>query len=74
MSFFGFSEFEEQQLGDDQRGHMVFDLASNEDDALAKQARIDVERPFAAIRLLDDDGHEAGGEVEMVGHKRSVRG
>ena len=39
MSFFGFSHLEEQQLGGDQRGHMVLDLAGDEDDPLAQQAR-----------------------------------
>jgi hypothetical protein len=39
MSFDGFSRFQEQQLGDDQRGHVVLDLAGDEDDAFAQQAR-----------------------------------
>ena len=45
--------FEEQQLRHDQRGRIVFDRAREEDDPLAQEARIDVERALAAVRLLD---------------------
>jgi len=40
---------------------MVFDLAGDEDDALAQQARIDVVGAFAATGGLDDHGHHAQG-------------
>jgi hypothetical protein len=49
---------EEEQLGGDERGHMVLDRAGDEDDPLAKQARVDVETAFAAVGLLDDDRDE----------------
>ena len=49
---------EEEQLGGDQRGHMVLDRAGDEDDPFAQQPRINVEAALAAVRLLDDDGNE----------------
>jgi hypothetical protein len=58
---------EEEQLGGDERGHMVLHAAGDEHDPLAQQARIDVERPFAPIRLLDDDGNEAADDVGVIG-------
>src|SRR5690606_22345851 len=38
---------EEQQLGNDQRSHVVFDFTGDEDDALAQQAAEDVEAACA---------------------------
>jgi hypothetical protein len=45
---------------------MVLDRAGYEDDPLAKQARIDVETAFAAVRLLDDDRNELRDDVLMI--------
>jgi hypothetical protein len=50
--------FEEQELGDDQVGHVVFDLADAEDDPLFQQPRIDIVGTLAACGLLDNDGHQ----------------
>src|SRR5262249_32097156 len=50
--------FQEEELGDDQVGHVVFDVARQEDDALLEKAREDVERPLAAGRLLDDHRYQ----------------
>ena len=61
---------EEEQLGGDQRGHMVLDRAGDEDDPLAQQPRVNVEAALAAVRLLDDDRNEAGDDVLMV-HKNA---
>ena len=47
---------------------MVFDLAGDEHDALAQQARINVKATLAAVRLLDDDRDEATNNVGVVGH------
>ena len=49
---------------------MVLDRAGNEHDPLAQQARVDVEAALAAVRLLDNDGNEAGGDVLMILGKR----
>ena len=45
---------------------MVLDRAGDEDDPLAQQPRINVEAALAPVRLLDDDGDEAGNDVLMV--------
>src|SRR5215216_2253269 len=49
---------EEEQLRDDERGRVVLDRPGEEDDALAQEPRIDVERALAAVRLLDHHRHE----------------
>ena len=49
---------QEQQLGADQRRHLVVDRAGQEDDPLLQQARIDVVGALAAGGLLDHHGHE----------------
>jgi hypothetical protein len=51
---------------------MVLDLAGDEHDPLAQQARIDVEAALAAARLFDDDRNEASGDIGVVGHGVSV--
>ncbi len=45
---------------------MVLDRAGDEDDPLAQQPRINVEAALAPVRLLDDDGDEAGNDVLMI--------
>ena len=55
---------QEQQLCHDERRHMILDLPGHEDDPFAQQPRINVERPFTAVRLLDDDRDEAHGGVD----------
>ena len=52
---------EVQQLGDDEVRDLVVDRGADEDDALAQQAGVDVERALAARVLLDDDGDERHG-------------
>src|SRR4051794_3124235 len=47
-----------QQLRDDEVGDRVVDRLADEDDPLAQQARIDVERALAARVLLNDHGYE----------------
>src|SRR5437764_2433508 len=54
----GILRLEVQELRHDQVGHLVLDRRPQEDDALLEQARVDVERSLAAVRLLDDDGNE----------------
>ena len=49
---------EVQQLGGDQVRDLVVDLLAEEHDALAQQARIDVERTLPAPVLLDDHRHD----------------
>jgi hypothetical protein len=49
---------EEQQLGDDQRGHLVLDLAGDEHDPLAQQPAEDVEAALAAAGAFDHHRHE----------------
>jgi hypothetical protein len=56
--------FEEQELRDDQRGHIVLDLAGDENDPFAQQARENVEAAFAATRLFDDDGNKGGQRID----------
>ena len=60
---------EKQQLGDHQRRRHVLDRPDHEDDALAQEARENVERAFAARRLLDHDRHEIVGViVDRIAH------
>src|SRR6266511_1179252 len=47
-----------QELRHDEVRDGVVDRRSEEHDAFLEQPRVDVERPFAAIRLLDDDGYQ----------------
>ena len=54
----GVFALEVQQLGDHQVRHRVVDRRAQEDDALLQEPRVDVERPLAAVRLLDDRGDE----------------
>ena len=49
---------EEQQLGDDQVGHVIFDLVAQEDDPVLEQAAVDVVGPLAAARAFDDHRDE----------------
>src|SRR5919198_6002186 len=44
-----------EELGHDQVRHLVVDGRAEEHDAFLQQARVDVEGPLAAVRLLDDD-------------------
>ena len=44
---------EVEELRDDQVGDLVVDGCAEEDDSLVQEARVDVERPLAARRLLD---------------------
>jgi LemA protein len=55
-----------EELRRDQRGHVILDLAGDEHDPLAQQPRIDVEAALAAIRLLDHDRNESGGNILMI--------
>jgi ferredoxin len=50
---------QEQQLRDDQVGHVVLDRTHEEDHPLLEQARVDVVGAFAAGSLLDHHRHEA---------------
>ena len=52
---------QEQHLGDHQVGDLVVDLAAQEDDAVAEQARVDVVGAFATVILLYDDRDERHG-------------
>ena len=66
---------EKQQLRDDQRGRDVVDRPDHEDDALTQQAGENVERAFAASRLLDDDRHQIVGiVVDQVAHGSRFQG
>ena len=49
----GILGLEVQELSHDEIGDLVVDGRAEEDDALVQQARVDVERPLAARRLLD---------------------
>src|SRR5690606_21194927 len=53
---------EEQQLGDDQRGHLVLDFTGHEHDPLAQQAAENVEAALAAAGAFDHHGHERPGD------------
>src|SRR5579864_2842416 len=46
--------FEMHELGDDQVGGLLVDLAAEEHDPIVEQPRVDVERALAARCLLDD--------------------
>jgi len=46
------------ELGHDEVADLVVDGRSQEHDAVLQQPRVDVERPLAAVRLLDDDRNE----------------
>ncbi len=75
MSFFGFSDSRNKQLGDDQRGHLVLDLAGDEDDPFAQQAGENVDAAFAAARLFDDYGYQRTQRIdhwEFVLHYRDA--
>ena len=52
----GILGLEEEQLGGDQVGDPVLDLLAEEDDAIAQQPGVDVERALEATVRLDDDG------------------
>jgi hypothetical protein len=54
--------FEEEKLRDHEVRDLVVHRAAQEDDAVAQQARVDVEGALAALALLDhvrDQGHAA---------------
>ena len=58
---------EEEDLSDDQRGDLVADGRTQEDDAVLQQARVDVVRALAAAGVFDDDGNEVGqGGLQMA--------
>ncbi len=62
---------EEQQLGDDEVGEVILDRVAEEDDPLAKQARVDVVRAFPATGGFDDHRDEhRGSPLGSVGHRR----
>jgi hypothetical protein len=61
--FLGVVRLKEKQLRHDQRSRTVVDRPDHEDDALAQQAREDVEGTLASRRLLDDHRHEVIGVV-----------
>ena len=54
MSLSGILGLEEEHLRDDHVRDLVVDLAAEEDDALAQQAGVDVERALVAPVGLDD--------------------
>ena len=54
----GVLAFQEQQLGANQRRHLVKNRAGQEDDAFLEQAGIDVESPFPTRGLFDHHGHQ----------------
>jgi hypothetical protein len=54
----GILGLEVDQLGDDQIRNLVVDRLAQEDDPLAEQPRVDVERPLAAGCLLDHHGDQ----------------
>jgi hypothetical protein len=49
---------QEEQLGDDEVGHVVVDGGAEEDDAVLEQPRVDVEGPLAAVGGFDDGGDD----------------
>ena len=55
-----------QQLGDDQVGDVVGDRRAEEDDPLAEQARVDVERALAARGLLDHHRDQRAHEPHSI--------
>ena len=61
------------ELGDDEVGGLLVDLAAEEHDAVVEQAGVDVERALAAGGLLHDHGdqwHRASfGSVLMCNHE-----
>ena len=52
----GILHLQEQELGDDQVGHLVVDRRADEDDPVLEQAGIDVHRPLAAAGVFENDG------------------
>ena len=54
MSLSGSSDSRCSELGDDEVGDLLVDLAAEEDHAVVEQAGVDVERALAARGLLDD--------------------
>ena len=63
----GMLGLQEQQLRAHQRRNRVVDLAVQEHDAFAQQARIDIERPFSAAGLF----HHHGDELHRSAHERT---
>ena len=51
--------FQEQQLCHHQVGRLVIDRPNQKDHPLLEQARVDVVRPLATARLLNDHGNQA---------------
>ena len=49
---------EVQELRDDEVRHVVLDRTDNEDQPIFQQPRVDVVRPLAARRLLDDHRYQ----------------
>ena len=68
----GIFSLQEQQLGNHQVGHVVLDLADQEDDPFLQQARIDVVGALAAGGLLHHHGHQATGGLD-IGNVRNKR-
>ncbi len=52
--------FQEQQLGNHEVGHVVFDLADQKDHPFLEQAGVNVKGPFAPRRLFDHHRDETG--------------
>ena len=59
---------QEQELGDDQRRHAVFDRTGEENDALFQKARENVVGAFAAVGLFDDHRHEVHVGFDGIAH------
>ena len=64
MSRSGILCLEEEELGDDQVGHVVLDGVAQEDDAVLEQAAVDVVGALAAAAALDDHRHEHRARLE----------
>ncbi|MCY1453231.1 hypothetical protein D3C76_1418090 [compost metagenome] len=61
----------EQQLGNHQVGHVVLDLADQENHPLFQQARIDIVGTLATGGLLDHHRHQAGSlDIWNLRHER----
>src|SRR5688500_13192243 len=49
---------QKQHLGNDHVGDVIVNRRAQEDDAVLQQPRVDIERPLATIRALDNGGDE----------------
>ncbi|MNJ69020.1 hypothetical protein D3C77_653250 [compost metagenome] len=66
--------FQEQQLGNHQVGHVVLDLADQEDHPLLEQAGIDVVGALATSGLLDHHRHQATGGLDFRHLHKGIAG